>query len=324
MKILVIDDEQSFATLLGRALRRLGHSPVIAVDPRDALDLLPDGFDAVITDIDMPVIDGLSLARTIRERHDELPVAFCTGSTPSRLAEAKKLGRVLPKTWTVADVRALVEDLQRERAQLRRVPRASYPKIPTSLLPRPGLTGREVTPRPEPVEDAPRPRIRKVKLNLSDWRRVEGLCKTSAEGPVFIAVRGPGDAAPGDPLSVALALPDEITVSVAGEVQALRPGGDAAEAELIVELTGLTSELAARLASLASPSKEALVGHYFDARRPHACAWNGGTGGNDLADDGDPDGDVSGRRGRVSELLRDNREIRGQIDALSRRLRRKL
>jgi|GEM_PF-1744115 len=322
MKILVIDDEQSFANLLGHALRRLGHSPVIALDPRDALELLPDGFDAVITDIDMPAMDGVSLARTIRERHEDLPVAFCTGSNPQgrTVAEAQTLGRVLPKVWTVAQVRSLLGELEDERARLRRKPRASVRNLRDSILPRPALAGRELTPRPENRDEAPaRARLRKVRLDVSDWRRVEGLCKSSVEGPVFITVRSPGEASPGDCLAVALRLPDEITVSVAGEVQALRPAGDGGESELIVELTGLTTDLAARLASLASPSKDALAGQYFDGRRPQALDW-ASVPNRRPPSGSENDGSVQGRRRRRPGS---NDELRSQIEVLGRRLRRK-
>ena len=320
MKILVIDDEQSFANLLGHALRRLGHAPVIALDPRDALDIVGDGFDAVITDIDMPVMDGVSLARTIRERHAEVPVAFCTGSNPEgeTVAEAQTIGRVLPKVWTVADVRSLLDELAQESDRLRRTPRGSVRDLRSGGLPRPALMGRELTPRPEMREPAPRARLRRVRLDVSDWRRVEGLCKSSVEGPVFITVRSPGEAAPGDSLSVALRMPDEITVSIAGEVQALRPAGDREESELIVELTGLTSDLAARLASLAAPSKDALVGQYLDARRPHALAWSGARNRR-ATSNGDNDGSCHGRPRRAES----NDELRSQIEVLGRRLRRK-
>ena len=103
MKILVVDDEQSFGALLGHTLKRLGHKPVVATHPEDALELLTPDVDAVITDIDMPVMSGVELAQAIRAQYEEMPIAFCTGSAPEGRAvrEAGEIGTVLPKVWTV-------------------------------------------------------------------------------------------------------------------------------------------------------------------------------------------------------------------------------
>jgi CheY-like chemotaxis protein len=114
MKILVVDDELLFGSLLGRALRRLGHRPILAVDPRDALDMVDHGIDAVITDLDMPGMNGVELARAIRARHEQMPIAFCTGSSPgdTALVEAATIGRVLPKVWSTDEVKELIADLE--------------------------------------------------------------------------------------------------------------------------------------------------------------------------------------------------------------------
>lgn len=114
LQILVVDDEVGFARMLGRALRRLGHVPTLATHPRDALSLFADrAFDAVITDIDMPMMDGVALARSLRAQRADLPIAFCTGSSPGeqRYSEAATLGAVMPKLWREHDVRLLLESM---------------------------------------------------------------------------------------------------------------------------------------------------------------------------------------------------------------------
>jgi CheY-like chemotaxis protein len=113
VKILVVDDEVAAAASLGNALRWLGHVPVVAVHPHDALDLLALDVDAVVTDIEMPEMNGVELAREIRGRNAEMPIAFCTGSDPSDgvAAEAASIGPVYPKTWTLASVKELIEAL---------------------------------------------------------------------------------------------------------------------------------------------------------------------------------------------------------------------
>jgi CheY-like chemotaxis protein len=115
MKILIVDDEQSMGVLLGIKLRRLGHVPLLALHPRDALDMLGSDVDAVIADIDMPGMNGVELARAIRERNRDVPIAFCTGSDPSAQTtrEAAAIGRVLYELCTLPEVRDLVEHLGR-------------------------------------------------------------------------------------------------------------------------------------------------------------------------------------------------------------------
>ena len=114
MNILVVDDEVAFAQLLGRSLRRLGHQATVVGHPEDALEMFrASPFDAVITDIDMPCMSGVDLARTLRAERADLRIAFCTGSAPgtSRALEASTFGLVLPKVWRDADVRVLLDSL---------------------------------------------------------------------------------------------------------------------------------------------------------------------------------------------------------------------
>ncbi len=111
LRILVVDDEVGFARSLGRSLRRLGHEPTLALHPDDALALFREqSFDAVITDIDMPEMNGVELARSLRKERGDVPIAFCTGSDPAsgRLAEASTLGPVRGKGASDADVRAIL------------------------------------------------------------------------------------------------------------------------------------------------------------------------------------------------------------------------
>ncbi len=113
MKILVVDDEVVAGASLGNALRHLGHVPVLACHPHDALDLLALDVDAVVTDIEMPEMNGVELARAIREKYADLPIVFCTGSDPTEsiVQEAASIGTVYSKAWTLATVRELIDDL---------------------------------------------------------------------------------------------------------------------------------------------------------------------------------------------------------------------
>lgn len=116
MKILVVDDDEAVGARLKHTLRRLGHTAPIATHPGDALAMLDSDIDAVITDIHMPDMNGVELARAIRDVDGDIPIAFCTGSDPSEsvVAEAAAIGRVLPKVFTIRDVEDLLRDLVRK------------------------------------------------------------------------------------------------------------------------------------------------------------------------------------------------------------------
>jgi two-component system capsular synthesis sensor histidine kinase RcsC len=114
MQILVVDDEEAYCRLLGHALRRLGHEPTLAFHPHDALEEFREKeFDAVITDIDMPGMTGVELARAIRAEEESMPIAFCTGSAPEDECrrEASRLGEVASKIWRTEDVMELLARL---------------------------------------------------------------------------------------------------------------------------------------------------------------------------------------------------------------------
>jgi len=240
MKILVVDDEQSFGALLGRVLRKLGHKTEVTCHPDDALERFrAGGFDAVITDIDMPGMSGVDLARAIRAIERELPIAFCTGSTPTDavIRQAESIGRVLPKVWTVADVRAVVRDLNEARARLARGSRTRMSAQPQQQ-------------RAMPIER--RRTHRRIKVTCRDWTHVAKLCAEHAAGTHLLTIRGNHSLAPGDRLMVALSLPDELVLSVASEVRAVETDPVDGRRATSILMVGLTPEICARLRVMCS------------------------------------------------------------------------
>jgi len=66
-RILVVDDEPDERFLVGRALRRAGHEVAVASDGANALKAVQERPpDLVLTDIMMPVMDGVELIRRLR------------------------------------------------------------------------------------------------------------------------------------------------------------------------------------------------------------------------------------------------------------------
>ncbi|WP_297362536.1 sensor histidine kinase, partial [Thauera sp.] len=103
--VLVVDDSAMNRDLVERALALEGATATLAADGRQALERLKGGaqaFDAVLMDVQMPVLDGLSATRSIRGELglSALPViAFTAGVRAEQQAAARAAGAddVLPK-----------------------------------------------------------------------------------------------------------------------------------------------------------------------------------------------------------------------------------
>jgi DNA-binding NtrC family response regulator len=77
--ILVVDDQESLRNLINNFLSKLGHSCVTAIDGVDALEKMKGTkIDAVVTDIKMPNMDGITLTSKISIQYPELPVMIMT------------------------------------------------------------------------------------------------------------------------------------------------------------------------------------------------------------------------------------------------------
>jgi DNA-binding response OmpR family regulator len=78
-RVLVVDDDPGMRNMLSVALRRHGFVTDTAADGLEALALLSEQrFDAVLTDLQMPRLDGLSLMRKIHAADSAIPVLIQT------------------------------------------------------------------------------------------------------------------------------------------------------------------------------------------------------------------------------------------------------
>lgn len=109
--ILVVDDEIYARTLMCEILARRGHRTAPAVNGMQALQVLEEQgpFDAVVTDLRMPILDGLGLARAMADlRHDgPLPVILVSAD-PSAL-EARGIFTAIPKPIDAEALAAAVD-----------------------------------------------------------------------------------------------------------------------------------------------------------------------------------------------------------------------
>ena len=115
-RVLVIDDDVEVRSAVVRILEHLGHSVVQAGDGRQAMGLFrADPTDLVITDINMPEMDGIEVMNALREMKAGVPVIAMSGGgrMPKEilLSSAGLLGAVetLEKPFLMADLTAAIE-----------------------------------------------------------------------------------------------------------------------------------------------------------------------------------------------------------------------
>lgn len=111
-QVLLVDDSTAVASALARQLARAGFRAEACSDARSALARLDRGdVWVVVSDISMPEMDGIQLLRSIRERHEDLPVVLMTGTPDvSSAAGAVDFGafRYLTKPIEINDLIATV------------------------------------------------------------------------------------------------------------------------------------------------------------------------------------------------------------------------
>jgi len=79
-KVLVVDDEEPIRKLIVTLLSKKGHECIAASSGLEALEKIKNSkFDAVIADVVMPKMDGLTLTRELSKQDQSLPVMVMTG-----------------------------------------------------------------------------------------------------------------------------------------------------------------------------------------------------------------------------------------------------
>jgi len=113
-KILVIDDEQAIRTLLDRLLTRTGYDVFLAETGQKGLEIFHrEHPNAVILDLKMPGMDGITVLQQIRLADRKIPVIVLTGA---RILETDQLRQASGVTEFIGkefSLHRLVDSLQR-------------------------------------------------------------------------------------------------------------------------------------------------------------------------------------------------------------------
>jgi GAF domain-containing protein/CheY-like chemotaxis protein len=119
LRCLVIDDEESVATVLSDMLEAVGHSAHPFTDPATAIDRFrTEPFDVVFTDLAMPGTTGWDVARAVKAMAPTVPVFVVTGFGVELSAEERRahgVADILAKPLKIADVVSLLAQVEHRR-----------------------------------------------------------------------------------------------------------------------------------------------------------------------------------------------------------------
>jgi CheY-like chemotaxis protein len=111
--VLVVDDSADVADVTSSLFEHLGYETIYRDSAEAALELLESGtqIDLVFSDIVMPgTIDGVGLAREIRSRYPNLPIALTTGYSDAAKAAPSNL-KILRKPFDIEALREFIQDI---------------------------------------------------------------------------------------------------------------------------------------------------------------------------------------------------------------------
>jgi two-component system response regulator PilR (NtrC family) len=119
-RVLVVDDEKSMRDLLAITLQRAGYEVTVADGGESAIEAIRrDPFDAIITDLRMPKVDGLQVLRSAKDLSPETAVIMVTAVASTETAvEAMKLGAYdyITKPFKLDEVNLIIQNaLERKR-----------------------------------------------------------------------------------------------------------------------------------------------------------------------------------------------------------------
>ncbi len=112
MKVLIVDDAPTVRSLVKTTLQAMGIAVVGASNGKEALDVVKrEDFALIISDINMPVMDGLDFLKAFRSFNRRTPfLVLTTESDPGKKEIAKKLGATgwIVKPFKAQDLSSVV------------------------------------------------------------------------------------------------------------------------------------------------------------------------------------------------------------------------
>ncbi len=120
-RILIAEDDDALCGLVARALKDDGHDLTAAADGAQALTIMTEhdgNFDLLLTDVQMPEMDGVALAMATGRNHPEIPILLMTGYADQR-ERAHELDAlvhdVIVKPFTIEQIKGAVREALLQR-----------------------------------------------------------------------------------------------------------------------------------------------------------------------------------------------------------------
>ncbi|HTD06691.1 response regulator [Undibacterium sp.] len=112
LRILVVEDNRNLKDMLCDMLELLGHAAQGAADAEEAIALSEQHiFDVLLTDVSLPGISGIALAKQLLVKQPGLHVVFASGYGVQMVQHIKFKSRVLPKPYDVEQIQQLLAEL---------------------------------------------------------------------------------------------------------------------------------------------------------------------------------------------------------------------
>lgn len=86
-RVLLVEDDKNLSFILKSSLEQMigGYEIEVATNGKEGLEKLASGrFDVIVSDVEMPVMDGVTMVRQVRERYPDVAIVFITGLTTAR------------------------------------------------------------------------------------------------------------------------------------------------------------------------------------------------------------------------------------------------
>jgi len=105
IKVLVVDDEKGIRFLLSEVLLHSGFDVGLAKDGQESLEKMENThFDLVITDINVPRLDGVSMLKSMRQTGREEKIIIMTGNPSDQRLTDKDLPQVVTRLYKPFDM----------------------------------------------------------------------------------------------------------------------------------------------------------------------------------------------------------------------------
>ena len=113
INILLVDDEEQFATPLAERLRGRSYRVELAFDGRQALEMIPNrSFEILLLDMNMPGMHGLEVLQRIKQIAPATQVIVITGYGSQLVKSAAMLSGAFQFLQKPLDFRVLIESIQ--------------------------------------------------------------------------------------------------------------------------------------------------------------------------------------------------------------------